>query len=256
MLRALARSAQTLAARGFASAAAGEHTGLVEIRQYVMKPEGIKDFMRLTGEKKELRTSLLPFLGMFTCDTGGVLNRVVHLYHYDNFAHRDKHRAMSAANKEWQEEYLAFSRPCLLSQESSVFAPAAAVLAAAGAAPVQHYQSPAREPGKQPIYELRQYQLKPGYDGVPKLLQAFEKGLPHKVAADPSGQLVFFGFTEVGMLNSVVELWRYPSAQDCHDARQASRRVPQWRECIAAVTPGVEHFTSAFMHACPFSPMQ
>lgn len=41
-------------------------------------------------------------------------------------------------------------------------------------------------------------QLKPGYDGVPKLLQAFEKGLPHKVAADPSGQLVFFGFTEVG----------------------------------------------------------
>lgn len=41
-------------------------------------------------------------------------------------------------------------------------------------------------------------QLKPGYDGVPKLLEAFEKGLPHKVAADPSGQLVFFGFTEVG----------------------------------------------------------
>lgn len=41
-------------------------------------------------------------------------------------------------------------------------------------------------------------QLKPGYDGVPKLLQAFEEGLPHKVAADPSGQLVFFGFSEVG----------------------------------------------------------
>lgn len=59
-----------------------------------------------------------------------------------------------------------------------------------------------------------------------------------------------------GMLNSVMELWRYPSAQDCHDARQAARRVPQWRECIAAVTPGVEHFTSSFMHACPFSPMQ
>lgn len=26
----------------------------------------------------------------------------VHLYHYNDFAHRDKHRAMSAANKEWQ----------------------------------------------------------------------------------------------------------------------------------------------------------
>lgn len=59
-----------------------------------------------------------------------------------------------------------------------------------------------------------------------------------------------------GMLNSVVELWRYPSAQACHDARKAARGVTQWREAIAAVTPGVEWFTSSFMHACPFSPMQ
>ena len=59
-----------------------------------------------------------------------------------------------------------------------------------------------------------------------------------------------------GMLNSVIELWRYPSAQACHDARKAARGVTQWRECIAAVTPGVEYFTSSFMHACPFSPMQ
>lgn len=58
--------------------------------------------MRLTNEKLELRKSLLPFLGMFTCDTGGLLSRVVHFYHYDDFDHRDKHRAMTAANKEWQ----------------------------------------------------------------------------------------------------------------------------------------------------------
>lgn len=58
-----------------------------------------------------------------------------------------------------QEEYLAFSRPCLLSQESSVYAPAAGVLTAAGSAAVQRYQAPAREPGKQPVYELRQYQV-------------------------------------------------------------------------------------------------
>ena len=32
--------------------------------------------MRLTAEKAALRSSLLPFLGMFTCDTGGALNRV------------------------------------------------------------------------------------------------------------------------------------------------------------------------------------
>lgn len=59
-----------------------------------------------------------------------------------------------------------------------------------------------------------------------------------------------------GMLNNVIEIWRYPSAQACHDARKAARAVPEWRETIAAVTPGVQHFTSSFMHAVPFSPMQ
>lgn len=233
---------------------AAAHTGLVELRSYQLKPEGIKEFMRLTNETVELRKRLLPFLGMFTCDTGGLLSRVVHLYHYNDFDHRDKHRAMTATNKEWQDDYLAFSRKCLITQESSIYAPAAGVLAAAGAVPLQQYCSPAKQ--GQPIYELRQYQLKPGYDGVPRLLAAFEKGIPHKVAADPAGQLVFFGSTEVGMLNNVIELWRYPSAQACHDARKASRAVPEWRETIAAVTPGVEHFTSSFMHAVPFSPMQ
>ena len=100
-------------------------------------------------------------------------------------------------------------------------------------------------------------QLKPGYDGVPKLLAAYEAGLPHKVAADPAGgDLVFFGFTEVGMLNRVVELWRYPSAQACWEARRAARGIQPWRDCISAVTPGVDLFTSNFMHALPFSPMQ
>ena len=43
----------------------------------------------------------------------------------------------------------------------------------------------------------------------------FTLRLPDKVAADPEGRLVFFGHTDVAMLNNVVELWRYPSAQSC-----------------------------------------
>lgn len=247
------RTMQQAARRGFATSA---HSGLLELREYTMKPESIREFLKLTQDNVELRKSLLPFLGMFVCDTGGPLNKVTHFYHYTDFDQRDKHRAMSTSNEEWQQQYLAFSRPCLTQQESSIYVPAAGVLAAAGAAPMQQYVAPERQPGKQPIYELRQYQLKPGYDGVPKLLAAFEAGIPHKVAADPHGQLVFFGNTEIGMLNNVIELWRYPSAQACHDARKAARTVTQWRECIAAVTPGVQHFRSSFLHACPFSPMQ
>jgi hypothetical protein len=39
--------------------------------------------------------------------------------------------------------------------------------------------------------------------------------LPSKVAADPDGALVAFAHSDVGVLNQVMELWRYPSAAAC-----------------------------------------
>jgi hypothetical protein len=39
--------------------------------------------------------------------------------------------------------------------------------------------------------------------------------LPDKIAADPEGRLVTFAYSDVGTLNSVIELWRYPSAAAC-----------------------------------------
>lgn len=39
--------------------------------------------------------------------------------------------------------------------------------------------------------------------------------LPDKVAADQEGLLVAFAHSDVGVLNQVVELWRYPSAAAC-----------------------------------------
>lgn len=59
-----------------------------------------------------------------------------------------------------------------------------------------------------------------------------------------------------GMLNSVIELWRFDSAQACKEAREASRADPEWRATVAAVSTGVQHFSSAFLHATTFSPMQ
>jgi hypothetical protein len=50
-------------------------------------------------------------------------------------------------------------------------------------------------------------------------------GLPSKVEADKHGRLVLYAFTDVGPLNNVIELWRYPSMQGSLRARQASRYV-------------------------------
>lgn len=39
-------------------------------------------------------------------------------------------------------------------------------------------------------------------------------------------------------------------------ARAASRTVQKWRDTIAAVTPGVQTFTTALLHPTKFSPWQ
>ena len=98
---------------------------------------------------------------------------------------------------------------------------------------------------------------KPGpYPPHPPSFLVCPRRIPDKIQADPEGQLVYFGYTEVGVLNSVLELWRYPSAAACIQARQAARKVPSWREAIAAVTPGVQTFQSSFLQPLPFSPLR
>ncbi|KAG2447150.1 hypothetical protein HYH02_007896 [Chlamydomonas schloesseri] len=251
--------------RGFASSsssfssssAAAGAAGLVEVREYTLKPEGVKAFMDVSAEYADVRKELLPFLGLFTCDVGSCLHRVTHMYAYDSFDQRDTVRAAALKDPRWRK-FIELSRPHVQYQENKVMLEARPIYAALQLPPTAQFKAPPKAPGSsgKVVYELRSYQLSPGYGSVPKLVEAFSAGLPHKVAADPDGKLVFFGYTDVGMLNHVMELWRYPSAQACIQARQAARTVPKWRETIGSVTPGVQHFTSAFLHPAPFSPWQ
>ena len=41
-------------------------------------------------------------------------------------------------------------------------------------------------------------------------------------------------------LNKVIELWRYPDATACMNARVAAREAPEWRAAIAKVAPMVQ----------------
>jgi len=100
-----------------------------------------------------------------------------------------------------------------------------------------------------PVYELREYQLHLGYDTVPKWMTHYAGGLPSKLEADAvSGQqLVMVAYTDVGQLNSVIELWRYPSCQAHMTARQAARGVKPWRDAIAAIQPLAQTFRSTLL---------
>eukprot|EP00887_Chlorella_sp_A99_P002796 scaffold6.g2796.t1 len=202
--------------------------------------------MQLTEKFIGLRKELLPFLGMWMCDTGGVLNRVLHLYQYGDFDHRDRCRSAAAASEEWQQQYLSHSRRAVAHQESTIFEPTAKVLQAAGAVALADFRPPPRAAAApQPLYELRRFQLQassadegvPGYDGLPLLQAAYKRGIGNKIAAIGSrGQLVFFGHSEVGMLNQVIELWRFESAQADMPRRRAERGT-RWRRELVAHPP-------------------
>lgn len=115
---------------------------------------------------------------MFTCDTGGVLNRVLHFYYYKDLETRDIARRGAASNIEWRDEYIPHTRQFVSQQESSIYLPAVRVLQSANTTPIQEAAKLSKGPANGPpaLFELRQYQLHPGYGSVPKLIDAFEKG--------------------------------------------------------------------------------
>jgi hypothetical protein len=217
---------------------------LVELRNYKIIPSKFEEFLRLAESTRQLRQSLLPVLGMFKSDIDE-LNQFLHLYKYRDFDERDAVRERSKANEAWQA-YLGAAKPMFQAQETAVFRPVSAIME--HSVPL----SGDRNEQSKSMFEIRTYQFQAGYDTVPRAVSEFEMAIPSKIAAATqqgiNQELSFFGHTDVGYLNTVIEIWRYPTAQECIRAREASRTVKQWKSCIQAITPSVMHFKSGFFY--------
>jgi len=125
------------------------------------------------------------------------------------------------------------------SQNSSIFMEATPALAEAGLSEsLLDFAAGAGEADR-PAYELRTYQLKLGYDTVPKFTSLYTSGLKDKLAADETGQshLVSLMYSEAGaaQLNTVHELWRHNSMQGSQLSREASRKAGGWRQAIGQI---------------------
>ena len=149
--------------RSFASASASasgaEGPGVLEWRSYKISFGGLEAFMTLSEESAELRKALHPcWKGMFTCDIGGDLTTVHHIYHYENLAQRKEARDKASLNADWKAYRKAIG-PYVQSMDASIFKPAVSCMEAANSDMIQHFD-PKRE--DEVMYELRKYQLHPG----------------------------------------------------------------------------------------------
>jgi len=94
-----------------------------ELRQYVLKTECLPNYLALTGSDAfKARTDASPLLGFFLTETGGALNRVVHLWEYEDLDHRTEVRKMLAGDKGFVD-YFSQIRPWLAAQQSVLLKP-------------------------------------------------------------------------------------------------------------------------------------
>jgi hypothetical protein len=260
-------SATTAAA---AAAVTGSSSGqpIVELREYVLRPEHAMSYMQATADTAELRKSLAPLRFFSLPETGGQLHVATHAYYYEGgHAERDAKRANMGANPDWKA-YIGKCRPFADTQQSNIFveAPLVSIMDSTqaqggGGGGVQGLASiPEELPGDNSILEIRRYKLKLGYDTVPKFLELYGAGLPSKlnaVGTDPTTSLVTLLYTEVGRLNEVIEIWRHGNGtQAMEKSRQAARGAQEWRQAIGSIADLALEFTSTIHKPTAFSPIK
>ena len=236
------------AARGFSSTAAPP--GLVELREYVLRPDKAAAYLAATQDAAAVRHDLVPTRLCSMPETGGQLQVFTHWYYYDDHKSRDAARAGMPKDPRWVE-YLAKIRPFVDTQTSTIFTEAPLV-EEFGLHSLKNATCPSKEgldkDQQDPIYELRRYQLKLGYDTVPKFMSHYAAGLPSKLAAPgthPSTSLCSVVHSDIGTLNEVIECWRHGAGTEAMMAsRQAARGASEWRDAIASIAELAVSFRS------------
>ncbi|KAL7524526.1 hypothetical protein ACHAXR_000609 [Thalassiosira sp. AJA248-18] len=256
---------------------------IVELRQYQLHPSQTSLYTQRTIQSAPLRKNLpLAFFGF--PETGGIpLNTAVHLYRYPGgHVERSEQRSALAKKDDWKK-YLGEVKACMMQQSSGIFVEAGLVNDFDEIKGLEHWvektdgannnESDNKNSNNKGIIELRKYQLKLGYDTVPKFLELYSEALPSKLNAagtHPTTQLVTILVSDVGSLNTVYEVWKHGgdeiNGQETSDAfcgmrameqsRQASRGATEWRKGIAEIAELAMTFDTTILKPLEFSPLR
>ncbi|XP_043309544.1 protein NipSnap homolog 3A isoform X2 [Cervus canadensis] len=91
-----------------------------EFRTYYLKPSKMNEFVENVKKNIHLRTAHSELVGYWSVEFGGRVNKVFHIWKYDNFTHRTEVRKALAKDKEWQEQFLIPNLALIDKQESEI----------------------------------------------------------------------------------------------------------------------------------------
>lgn len=178
---------------------------IFEIRTYRLKPGTVPQAEAAFGERVEARCKLSPIAGFWRTEVG-VLNRIIHIWPYEDANARDRIRAEAVKSGVWPPKIADF----VLDMESKIVQPA----------PFSP-NFPQGEHGA--LYEFRTYTYGPG--AIPKVIEAWSPRIKERAAVSP---LIFAGYTDIGALNQWIHVWAYKSMGDRETRRAQATKTGQW----------------------------
>ena len=176
---------------------------IIEMRTYRMKPGSIPEVEKRFAEGLKERTKVSP-LGAFFHTEVGPLNRIIHVWPYEDFAHRTQVRSQKIEG--WPPNIREFVED----QQSEIFIPA----------PFSPKLEQRQLGG---IYEIRMYTLAPG--AIPGQIDRWSTAIDARTKLSP---LAFAGHSELGGLNKWCHIWAYKDANHRAETRAKAMREGIW----------------------------
>jgi hypothetical protein len=176
---------------------------IVEFRTYRLKPGSVAEATKRFGEGLANRTKVSP-LGAFFHTEVGPLNRIIHVWPYEDFAQRTQVRSQKVEG--WPPNIREFVED----QQSEIFIPA----------PFSPKLEQRQLGG---IYEIRMYTLAPG--AIPGQIDRWTTAIDARTKLSP---LAFAGHSELGGLNKWCHIWAYKDANHRAETRAKAMREGIW----------------------------
>ncbi|MEI7712330.1 MAG: NIPSNAP family protein [Rhodospirillales bacterium] len=164
---------------------------IVEVRTYQLKPGTLAEAEKRFAAALPVRQKHSELAAFWHTEVGA-LNRIIHVWTYDSFAHRTAVRMAAAKEEGWPPPIGEF----VVSQQSEVFVPA----------PFSPPLTP-KEVG--PVFEIRSYTIAPG--AMPGVIERWTGKIDERVKLSP---LVGAWYSEFGALNKWVHIWAYKDAAE------------------------------------------
>ncbi len=208
---------------------------IYEIRTYTFTiggaPEAVRDF----GKIIEARVKISPLVGFFLSAIGE-LNRILHIWEYENSAHREEARAEALSQTWWPP----LSVDKILHQQTKLMRPVPFLLEP-------------RTGTLGGVYEIRSDLTLTGKMG--EICEAWKKNLPERERISPlaaafSNQA---GAFESGTLNEFLHIWPYRDLNHWMEVQQKASKLAGWRDDYE---PFLRSETSEIWCPVDYSPMR